>query len=131
MLGNVGTPTAKVSLPLLADAKVPAVGFFTGAGLLRPGIGDIINFRASYVQETEAVIRGAIDAGVAPSQICAFVQNDAYGMAGVTGIRRALGQSPGTERIVKRLDLVLSLNGEDPPRNDLGPVARSTRQPRL
>lgn len=37
MLGNVGTPTAKVSLPVLDKAGVPAVGFFTGAGLLRPG----------------------------------------------------------------------------------------------
>ena len=28
MLGNVGTPTAKVSLPILAENRVPAVGFF-------------------------------------------------------------------------------------------------------
>ena len=31
MLGNVGTPTAKVSLPILAEKNVPAVGFFTAA----------------------------------------------------------------------------------------------------
>ena len=35
MVGNVGTPTAKKSLPLLAAQNVPAVGFFTGAELLR------------------------------------------------------------------------------------------------
>ena len=56
MVGNVGTPTAAASLPVLADAGVPAVGFFTGAGLLRPGPGTVINYRASYVQETAAVI---------------------------------------------------------------------------
>lgn len=122
MLGNVGTPTAKVSLPILAEAGVPAVGFFTGAGLLRPGEGDIVNFRASYVQETEAVIRGAIDNGVKPGEICAFVQNDAYGMAGVTGIRRALVQVTGTEAIIKQLDLVLAQQGENPARNEMGPV---------
>ncbi|HHC74876.1 MAG TPA: branched-chain amino acid ABC transporter substrate-binding protein, partial [Thiothrix sp.] len=33
-LGNVGTPTAKVALPLLAENRIPAIGFFTGAGLL-------------------------------------------------------------------------------------------------
>jgi ABC-type branched-subunit amino acid transport system substrate-binding protein len=122
MIGNVGTPTAKVSLPVLAQSKVPAVGFFTGAGLLRPGAGDIVNYRASYVQETAAVIRAAIDAGVNPAQICAYVQNDAYGMAGVIGIKRALGALPGTEIMTKTLDVILQQQGENPPRNDLGPV---------
>ena len=122
MIGNVGTPTAKVSLPILAQAKVPAVGFFTGAGLLRPGMGDIINYRASYVQETAAVIRAAIDAGVNPAQICAYVQNDAYGMAGVTGIKRALGALKGTEVVTRTLDVILQQQGKNPSRNDLGPV---------
>jgi len=122
MLGNVGTPTAKVSLPILAQSKVPAVGFFTGAGILRPGVGDIVNYRASYVQETAAVIRAAIDAGVNPAQICAYVQNDAYGMAGVIGIKRALGALPGTEIVTKTLDVILQQKGENPARNSLGPV---------
>ena len=122
MIGNVGTPTAKVSLPLLAQAKIPAVGFFTGADILRPGVGDIINYRASYVQETAAVIRAAIEAGVNPAQICAYVQNDAYGMAGVIGIKRALVALPGTEVVTKTLDVILQQPGEDPARNNLGPV---------
>jgi ABC-type branched-subunit amino acid transport system substrate-binding protein len=122
MIGNVGTPTAKVSLPILAQSKVPAVGFFTGAEILRPGTGDIINYRASYVQETAAVIRAAIDAGVNPAQICAYVQNDAYGMAGVIGIKRALGALPGTAIVTKTLDVILQQQGENPSRNDLGPV---------
>lgn len=122
MIGNVGTPTAKVSLPILAQAKVPAVGFFTGAGILRPGVGDIINYRASYVQETAAVIQAAIEAGVNPVQICAYVQNDAYGMAGVVGIKRALSVLSGTEVVIKTLDVILQQQGENPARNDLGPV---------
>ena len=122
VLGNVGTPTAKVSLPVLAEAGAPAVGFFTGAGLLRPGVGDVINFRASYVQETAAVIRSAIDAGVPATGICAFVQNDAYGMAGVEGIRRALTGESGSGPAIERLEQILAMEGEDPPRNGLGPV---------
>ena len=122
MLGNVGTPTAKVSLPILAKSKVPAVGFFTGAGILRPGVGDIINFRASYVQETAAVIESALDAGLKPTEICAFVQNDAYGMAGVAGIKQALSGREGTEAIVPLLDELMAMEGESPPRNDVGPV---------
>jgi len=122
MLGNVGTPTAKVSLPLLAENKVPAVGFFTGAGILRPGVGDIINFRASYVQETASVIRAALKAGIDPTGICAYVQNDAYGMAGITGIKLALASQPGMDEIVSILDEMIQMSGPNPPRNNMGPV---------
>lgn len=127
MAGNVGTPTAKVSLPILAENGVPAVGFFTGAGILRPGVGDIVNFRASYVQETKSVIDAALDAGATPREVCAYVQNDAYGMAGVEGIKRALAERPGSEEIITTLDHILSLEGDDPARNGLGPVGVYTR----
>lgn len=122
MLGNVGTPTAKVSLPILAENKVPAVGFFTGAGILRPGVGDIINFRASYVQETASVIRAALESGIDPTGICAYVQNDAYGMAGITGIKLALASQPGMDEIVSILDQMIQMSGANPPRNNMGPV---------
>lgn len=122
MVGNVGTPTAKVALPILAKSGVPAVGFFTGAGLLRPGVGDVVNFRASYVQETAAVINSALGAGIAPNQVCAFVQNDAYGMAGVAGIKLALEGREGTEEIVPLLDEMMVMQGDNPPRNLVGPV---------
>lgn len=122
MIGNVGTPTAKVSLPILAENKVPAVGFFTGAGILRPGKGDIINYRASYVQETASVINAALNAGLKTNEICAYVQNDAYGMAGVTGIKRALAKKSGTQKITNLLDKIIAMPGENPPRNGIGPV---------
>lgn len=122
MVGNVGTPTAKVSLPILAEHRVPAVGFFTGAGLLRPGVGDIINFRASYVQETAAVIESALRVGLKPQEVCAYVQNDAYGMAGVEGIKRALQDAPGANEIIERLDKVIAMQGSEPPRNNVGPI---------
>jgi ABC-type branched-subunit amino acid transport system substrate-binding protein len=122
VIGNVGTPTAKVSLPVLAQNKVPAIGFFSGAGILRPGTGDIINYRASYVQETAEVINAAIVSGLSPSNICAFVQNDAYGMAGVEGIKHALANQPGTQDVVKVLDRILTMEGENPERNNIGPV---------
>lgn len=129
MVGNVGTPTASVALPILAEQKVPAVGFYTGAGLLRPGVGDIINFRASYTQEIAAVIDAALRAGVKPDQVCAFVQNDSYGMSGVTGVKVALGKQPGAEAILAKLDQIIAMPGDNPARNDIGPVgvyARNT-----
>ncbi|MCA8967412.1 MAG: ABC transporter substrate-binding protein, partial [Planctomycetes bacterium] len=122
MLGNVGTPTATVALPILAERGVPAVGFFTGAGVLRPGEGRVLNYRASYSQEVAAVLESAIAAGLSPRAVCAFVQNDGYGMAGVIGLRRVLERQSGVEDMVKALDAILGLPGEDPPRNGIGPV---------
>ena len=122
MLGSVGTPTAKVALPLLAEHKVPAVGFFTGADLLRPGVGDIVNFRASYIQEIAYAIQTALSAGVKPQEICAFVQNDAYGMAGVLGIKAALAKQPDMAGVISKLDHILAMKGEEPARNGIGPV---------
>ncbi len=123
MIGNVGTPTAKVSLPILANNQVPAVGFFTGAGLLRPGEGNIVNYRASYVQETAAVISAALRNGIDANEICAYVQNDAYGMAGVIGIRKALaGSNRMSNQIRDALNQIIEMEGEAPERNGVGPV---------
>jgi ABC-type branched-subunit amino acid transport system substrate-binding protein len=122
MVGNVGTPTAGASLPVLAQAGVPAVGFFTGAGLLRPGKGDIVNYRASYVQETAAVIGAAFKSGLKPSEICAYVQNDGYGMAGIAGVKAALSTARESADIIKKLDEIMSLTGDNPFRNEIGPV---------
>jgi len=122
MLGNVGTPTAKAVLPILTDKKVPAVGFFTGAGLLRSGQGSVVNFRASYVQEIGKVIEAAIGVGVRPDEICAYVQNDAYGMAGVAGVKAAFAKLPETGKINEALDRIQALPDEDAGRNNIGPV---------
>ena len=122
MVGNVGTPTAGASLPVLAQAEVPAVGFFTGAGLLRPGKGDIVNYRASYVQETAAVIGAAFKAGLKPAEICAYVQNDGYGMAGIAGVKAALSSEREAGDIITKLDEIMSLTGNNPFRNEIGPV---------
>ncbi|MBU0499574.1 MAG: ABC transporter substrate-binding protein [Gammaproteobacteria bacterium] len=121
-IGNVGTPTAKAALPILAKAGVPAFGFFTGAGLLRPGEGSIVNFRASYEQETAKVIDDALAAGVRADQICAYVQNDAYGMSGVAGVVRALKGKAGAETAVAAMEKALAMEGEDPMRNGIGPL---------
>ena len=122
MIGNVGTPTAKVTLPLLAKANVPAVGFFTGAGILRPAPGPIVNYRASYVQETAAVINDAVKNGLKPENICAYVQNDAYGMAGLTGIRKAFESQGVNQKLLTTLDTIIAMDGKNPARNNIGPV---------
>jgi len=128
MAGNVGTPTAAATLPILKDNGIPAVGFFTGAGILRPGAGGpIVNYRASYVQETVSVIRQATAQGVPISQVCAFVQNDAYGMAGLAGVKIALQEGAGDPQVIQMLDGLMKMTGDDPARNNVGPVGVYTR----
>jgi branched-chain amino acid transport system substrate-binding protein len=122
MIGNVGTPTAKASLPILAERNVPAVGFFTGAGLLRSGKDAIINYRASYVQETAAVINSAISHGIKLNQICAYVQNDAYGMAGLAGVKLALEKNGSSQEMLAIFDKIINMTGDNPSRNMIGPV---------
>ena len=78
VLGNVGTPTAVVSVPIANKLKTPLFGAFTGAGLLRKTPADryIMNFRASYAEETEAMIRGLIkDVGIKAEEIAFFMSS--------------------------------------------------------
>lgn len=121
-VGNVGTPTAAAALPLLAEKKVPAIGFFTGSDLLRGDQEDVINYRASYKQEVKAVVEEAMKNGYAPASICAYVQDDAYGMSGLKGLKAVLADKQGVNNIEESLDKILEQNGEGAQRNGIGPV---------
>lgn len=103
MLGNPGTPTAAVAVPIANSEHVPLFGALTGAGLLRKTPPDryVINFRASYSQETAEMVRGITELGIRPAEIAFFTQNDAYGDAGYEGGIAALHQLgyAGAERL--------------------------------
>jgi len=89
LFGYVGTPTSVAALPIFTDAKVPFVGPFTGAEALRnPFNRYIFNVRASYFDETEAIVGHLTAMGV--NRISVFYQNDSYGQAGLAGVERAL-----------------------------------------
>ncbi|MBI4988051.1 MAG: ABC transporter substrate-binding protein [Rhodocyclales bacterium] len=91
LFGYVGTPTSQASLPIFTEAKVPFIGAFTGAQLLRePFNRNIFNVRASYFDETEKIIEQLVSLGA--KTIAVFYQNDAYGKAGLAGVERALAK---------------------------------------
>ena len=91
LFGYVGTPTSAAVLPIFTEARVPYVGAFTGAELLRsPFNRYIFNVRASYFDETEAIVQHLTAMSV--NKIAVFYQNDAYGLAGLTGVERALAR---------------------------------------
>ena len=88
VIGNVGTPTAIVAVPIAKEKKVLFYAPFTGAGVLRQSPPDryVINFRASYAEETSAMIDALVkQAGLRPTEIAFFTQKDSYGDAGYVG----------------------------------------------
>jgi ABC-type branched-subunit amino acid transport system substrate-binding protein len=92
-IGNVGTPTAVVALPYALDHRMLFFGAFTGAGLLRSDPPDryVFNYRASYAEETAAVVNYLVKVKrLSPDQIAVFAQQDAYGDAGFGGVEKAI-----------------------------------------
>lgn len=91
LLGYVGTPTSEAAKPIFTEARVPFVGAFTGAELLRsPFNRYIFNVRASYYAETDAIVN--LLARMELKRIAVFYQNDSYGKAGLTGVERAMAK---------------------------------------
>jgi ABC-type branched-subunit amino acid transport system substrate-binding protein len=108
LVGNVGTPTAVVALPYALDRKMLFFGAFTGAGLLRNEPPDryVFNYRASYAEETGAVVNYLVKVRrLFPEQIAVFAQQDAYGDAGFAGVEKAIRSlRGGIESLILRLN---------------------------
>jgi ABC-type branched-subunit amino acid transport system substrate-binding protein len=91
LLGYVGTPTGVQHLPVVNQAKVPLVGMFTGAEALRVPLSRyVFHVRASYYDETEAIVEQVVATG--GKRIAVFYQDDAYGQAGLKGVEIAMAK---------------------------------------
>lgn len=105
LIGEVGTPTSKAVQPIATEAKVPFIGPFTGAGFLRDAsLGNIVNFRATYGQETEAWIKHLTE-DLGHERIAILYQDDSFGRVGLAGVQAALdkrGMSLVAEATYKR-----------------------------
>jgi ABC-type branched-subunit amino acid transport system substrate-binding protein len=88
--GAVGTPTSAATQPIATAAGVPFIGAFTGAEFLRePYKPLVMNIRASYFQETEAMVEH-LTKDLGASKIAIMYQDDAFGQAGLAGVKKAL-----------------------------------------
>src|SRR5262245_52918120 len=106
IVGNVGTPTAVVALPYALEKRMLFFGAFTGANLLRRDPPDryVFNYRASYPEETYAVVQYLVKVKrLQANQIAVFAQQDAYGDAGFTGVARAIRALGGNDAAILRL----------------------------
>ena len=94
IVGNVGTPTAVVALPYALERRMLFYGAFTGASLLRRDPPDryVFNYRASYAEETDAVVRYLVKVRrLKPEQIAVFAQQRLLWRRGLC--RRSQGYS--------------------------------------
>ena len=91
----VGTPTAKVYVPLAQENKIPVVGLFTGAQMLyEPLKHEIINVRASYYDETHEQVDKLWEANI--RKIAVIYQDDPFGKAVLDGVKLALQKHGAT-----------------------------------
>jgi branched-chain amino acid transport system substrate-binding protein len=85
----VGTPTAKMYVPLAQEEKIPVVGLFTGAEMLyEPLKHFVINVRASYYDETREQVDQLWNQNI--RKIGVIYQDDAFGKAVLDGVKLAL-----------------------------------------
>ena len=85
----VGTPTAKVYVPMAQEEKIPVVGLFTGAQMLyEPLKHYIINVRASYYDETREQIDRLWEINL--RKVGVLYQDDAFGKTVLDGVKLAL-----------------------------------------
>jgi ABC-type branched-subunit amino acid transport system substrate-binding protein len=107
VVGNVGTPTAAVAIPYALERRMLFFGAFTGANILRNDPPDryVFNYRASYAQETDAVVRYLVKIRrLQPRQIAVFAQQDSYGDAGFAGVAKAFRSMGVNDGAILRLN---------------------------
>ncbi|MGO9941343.1 MAG: ABC transporter substrate-binding protein [Rhodoblastus sp.] len=92
-ISNFGSATSAAILPYVLEHKLAFFGAFSGSGLLRREPPDryVFNYRPSYAEETEAVVRYLVRVRrLKPDEIAVFAQDDAFGDAGYAGVEKAL-----------------------------------------
>ena len=107
VIGNVGTPTAKETVPYAVKNRMLFFGAFTGASLLRKDPPDryVFNYRASYQDETAKMVHYLLDVKrIDPRSIVVFAQHDAYGDAGYDGASKMVRKAGHTDVDLLRVD---------------------------
>jgi branched-chain amino acid transport system substrate-binding protein len=122
IIGNVGTPTAAVAVPYSLERKMLFFGAFTGSNILRNDPPDryVFNYRASYVQETDAVVRYLVKIRrLQPRQIAVFAQQDSYGDSGFAGVAKAFRTMGVNDSAILRLNYARNTVDVDAAVNEL------------
>ena len=109
LLGYYGSsPTTEAMNTVFGPARVPLVGTISGATTLRepisanPNARFMFNVRASYADETEAIVNQLVSLGL--KSIAVFYQNDGFGKSGLEGVTAALKKHKLTPSAVSTVE---------------------------
>ncbi len=89
LMAYYGSSPTTEAMKVFAEARVPLLGTISGAGSLRTPVNRyMFHLRASYADETEAIVNHLVGLGI--NQIAVFYQNDGFGKSGLDGVVAAL-----------------------------------------
>lgn len=91
LLGNTGTPTTTVTLPIINKNQIPLIGPYSGGKMLRePQTNKYsFNYRVGYYNEVSQIVSNLFNKGIKPNELAVFTQNDTYGDSGYLGVLEA------------------------------------------
>jgi ABC-type branched-subunit amino acid transport system substrate-binding protein len=88
-----GSATSAVAVPIANEKGLLFWAPYSGAAFLRNDPPDryVFNYRASYAEETAAIVRYLVEVRrVEPGRIAVFAQEDAFGDAGFDGVAKMM-----------------------------------------
>jgi ABC-type branched-subunit amino acid transport system substrate-binding protein len=89
LMGFYGTASTTAVLPVLDAMDMLLIGTISGADVLRnPPNPHIFHLRASYGDETAAIIANLLTVGI--KRVAVLYQDDGFGQAGLQGVKAAL-----------------------------------------
>jgi len=91
-IGNMGTANNAVAIPYALERRALFFAPYSGSAVVRHDPPDryVFNYRASYAEETAAIVNYLMKVRRIPAkQIAVFAQNDAYGDDGANGVAKA------------------------------------------
>ncbi|CAL80180.1 putative ABC-type branched-chain amino acid transport system, periplasmic component [Bradyrhizobium sp. ORS 278] len=94
-IGNIGTANSEVAIPYALERRTLYFAPNSGAAVVRRDPPDryVFNYRASYAEETAALVRYLVKLKrIPPKQIAVLTQQDAFGDDGYSGVAKAYRQ---------------------------------------
>ena len=91
LMAYYGSSPTTEAMKVFSEARVPLIGTISGAGSLRTPVNRyMFHLRASYADETEAIVNHLVGLGI--TQIAVFYQNDGFGKSGLDGVVATLAR---------------------------------------
>jgi branched-chain amino acid transport system substrate-binding protein len=89
LVGYYGSSPTTAAMAVFSAARTPLIGTISGADSLRNPVNRyMFHVRASYADETEAIVNQLVSLGL--TNIAVFYQNDGFGKSGLSGVTAAL-----------------------------------------